>query len=134
MTEPFVLVGIAVIVFASAAIQHAGTVLSRGVGFAMTDRSEALPETGFSGRSRRTLQNNLESATMAVPILTVLVSLNLASGLTGIFSLIYLAARVSFTINYWIGFSRLRSFSWGIGMACLVALAVLTLQGLASLA
>ncbi|WP_417671858.1 MAPEG family protein [Roseibium sp.] len=130
MIELAVLLGLAAIVFLSAAIQHGGTVLSRGVGFVMTDRSQALPETGFSGRSRRTLQNNVESALMSGPILTVLAISGTASPLSGQIAAFYLATRIFFTLSYWAGINKLRSVSWGLGMASMVVLFVLAANGL----
>lgn len=129
--DVIVLAGISCLVFFSAAVQHASTVLSRGVGFVMSDRSTPLDEGGFPGRAKRTLQNNLESALMMAPLAVILLVLDLSTSTTQVTCAVYLAARVSFTLAYWLGWNPVRSVSWAIGMlavAVTFAALVLTLS------
>ncbi|MEP3048884.1 MAG: MAPEG family protein [Roseibium sp.] len=118
--EIVVLVGISTLIFISAAVQHFSTVLSRGVKFVMTDRSVPMPESGFSGRARRTLQNNMESALMMLPLVTVLLIMNVGTGLTNIVGVVYLVARIGFSTSYWLNLSLLRSICWAAGMASIM--------------
>ncbi|MNL87037.1 hypothetical protein D3C87_2160090 [compost metagenome] len=39
-------------------------------------------------------------------------------------ALIYAAARVGFTLSYWSGLNKPRSFFWGVGMAMIALLTV----------
>ncbi|WP_269582571.1 MAPEG family protein [Roseibium sp. Sym1] len=127
--EIIVLIGIAVLVFLSAAVQHASTALARGVGFVMSDRSEPLPETGFTGRARRTLQNTLESSAMMAPLAVVALVTGAATPVTQAAGAVYLAARLTFCLAYWLGISLVRSLSWAAGMAAIaVTFTVLTVQ------
>lgn len=131
MTELTVLVGLSLLVFVSAAVQHAGTVLARGVGFAMTDRSQPLPETGFSGRSRRALQNTLESSAMMAPLLVVVLLSQSASPVSATAGTVYLIARTAFILFYWAGLNRLRSLSWAVGMASILVMLGIAIGSLA---
>jgi len=117
--EIVVLIGLACLIFLSAAVQHAGTVRLRGVGFVMSDRSQPLPETGFPGRAGRTLQNNMESAAMMLPLTVILLVTDGGTEASEIAALVYLAARLSFSVAYWLGLSLIRSLSWAIGMAAI---------------
>lgn len=126
--EIVVLIGLACLIFLSVAVQHAGTVRLRGVRFVMSDRSQPLPEDGFSGRARRTLQNNMESAAMMLPLTVVLLVTSGGSQASEIAAAVYLAARLSFSVAYWFGLSSVRSLSWAIGMASVAVTFVLAVS------
>ena len=110
------------LVFLSAAIQHANTVSTRGLGFVFTDRATPLTREGFAGRAARTLQNNLESAARFVPAAAIVVLLEQANALTAIAATIYVGTRIGFTLSYWLGANRPRSLFWGIGMAAIAVM------------
>ncbi|WP_338723033.1 MAPEG family protein [Devosia sp. XK-2] len=110
------------LVFISAAVQHLNTVGSRGLAFIFTDRSTPLGREGFSGRAARTLQNNLESAGMVVPAAMILVVTDAENALITGAALTYAAVRIGFTLSYWAGINKLRSFFWGVGMATIIVL------------
>ncbi len=120
-------IGAALLVFLSATVQHLSTVISRGVGFVMTDRSAPLSAEGFSGRAKRTLQNNLESAAMMVPLGLTAAILGEASQFTITAAYIYVGTRIGFTLCYWFGISVARSVFWGVGMATIVTIGISTL-------
>lgn len=116
-------VAASLLVAASAVVQHLNTVLTKGPGFVLTDRSTALPSEGFSGRTARTLQNNLESLAMSAPIALALSIMQLDTPLMVAAGLIYIAARTGFTLSYWIGASFFRSLFWAVGMAAIGVMA-----------
>ena len=118
------------LVFLSAAVQHANTVSTRGLGFIFTDRSTPLARDGFAGRTARALQNNLESAGMFVPAAAIVSLGGHATMASGLAASVYIVARLGFTISYWLGASRPRSFFWGIGMASIAAMSALALLAL----
>ena len=121
MIELFAILTAGLLVFLSAAVQHANTVSTRGLGFVFTDRSTPLAREGFAGRAARTVQNNLESAAMFVPGAAVIIFLDGAGPISAPAAATYIAARLGFTVSYWLGANRPRSFFWGIGMACIAA-------------
>ena len=112
------------LVFLSAAVQHLNTIGSKGLAFVFTDRATPLSREGFAGRAARTLQNNLESAGMVMPAGMVLLVLGTNSVVVSGAALIYAAARTGFTLSYWAGVNRLRSFFWGLGMAMIAVLTI----------
>ena len=112
------------LVFVSAAVQHLNTIGSKGIAFVFTDRSSPLSREGFAGRAARTLQNNLESAAMVVPAAVILLVAKADSLIVIAASLIYVAARVGFTVSYWSGVNTARSFFWGVGMAMIAVLSI----------
>lgn len=124
MFVSFVVLAAGVLVFVSATVQHLNTVLSKGVAFVFTDRSTPLSREGFAGRAARTLQNNLESAAMVVPVAVVLLLARVDNGIVQLASVLYVAARIGFTLSYWRGVNALRSFCWGLGMAMIAVLGV----------
>jgi len=57
----------ALLVWASALVQHLSNTVLRGSGYVLSDRSDAPEMSGFFGRATRTLSNNMESALMYIP-------------------------------------------------------------------
>lgn len=124
MTVSIALLTAGALVFVSAAVQHLNTVGSKGLDFVLADRSTPLSREGFAGRATRTVQNNLESAGMVLPAAAVLLVTGTSSAVISGAALIYAAVRVGYTLTYWTGFNKLRSFFWGIGMAMIAVLMV----------
>ncbi|MCT8161425.1 MAPEG family protein [Pseudoruegeria sp. SHC-113] len=118
--ELFALLGIGMLTFLAAAVQHLYTVRLRGVVFVMTDRSEPLGDAGFAGRAARALRNTVESAAMYAPAATALVLSGGQTPLTSAAAGAYLLARCGFLLAYWVGLNRLRSGCWAIGMAAIL--------------
>ncbi|GGF47100.1 hypothetical protein GCM10011321_41890 [Youhaiella tibetensis] len=125
MSMTILLLTTGALVFISAAVQHLNTISARGLSFVFTDRAVPLSREGFAGRAARTLQNNLESAGMVLPVALVLLVNGVDNALTLLAALAYAAVRIGFTLSYWTGINRLRSFFWGLGMTMI---AVLTIQ------
>ena len=124
MTASIALLTAGALVFVSAAVQHLNTIGSKGLAFVFTDRAAPLSRDGFAGRAARTLQNNLESAGMVVPAAMVLLVLGVSNPIVVGAALIYAAARVGFTLAYWAGVNKARSFFWGLGMAMIAVLTI----------
>ena len=127
MTASIALLTAGALVFISAGVQHLNTIGSKGLAFVFTDRATPLSRDGFAGRAARTLQNNLESAGMVAPAAMVLLVLGVSNPIVTGAALIYAGARVGFTLAYWAGVNKARSFFWGLGMAMI---AVLTIQAM----
>ena len=124
MLVSLVLLTAGALVFISAAVQHLNTIWSKGLSFVFTDRSTPLSRDGFAGRAARTLQNNVESAAMVMPVAAILV-VTKADGVVVLgASVLYVGARIGFTLSYWCGMNAMRSFFWGLGMAMIAVLGV----------
>jgi uncharacterized MAPEG superfamily protein len=124
MTASIALLTAGALVFVSAAVQHLNTIGSKGLAFVFTDRAIPLSRDGFAGRAARTLQNNLESAGMVAPAAMVLLVLGVSSPIVAGAALIYAGARIGFTLAYWSGVNKARSFFWGLGMAMIAVLTI----------
>ena len=118
------------LVFISAAVQHLSTVRAKGIGFVMTDRSAPLADGGFAGRAKRTLQNNMESGAMMIPLSLSAILLDAQGTLLVSAAYIYAATRVGFTLSYWFALNPLRSAFWGVGMAMIAIIGGSTLTQL----
>jgi len=116
------------LVWLSAIVQHIGNLTGIGAQWVMSDRSQAVRDDGFVGRSARTLRNNLESCAMYVPSALTVSVLHQSSSLVAVTAGVYAAARAIFTLCYWLKINSLRSLSWLVGMICIAVMAVLALQ------
>lgn len=112
------------LVFVSAAVQHANTVTANGLAFVFSDRSQATSRDGFAGRAERTLRNNMESFAMVTPPALLLLANGPWSAVTGIAALVYAGVRIGFTLSYWAGVNRARSGFWAVGMGMIALLYV----------
>ncbi|MDD7973906.1 MAPEG family protein [Roseinatronobacter alkalisoli] len=124
MLVSIVLLTAGALVFVSAAVQHLNTVGSKGLAFVFTDRAAPLSRDGFAGRAARTLQNNLESAGMVMPAATILLVTNADSAVVSGAALLYVLARIGFTLSYWSGMNAMRSIFWVLSMATIALLTV----------
>ena len=113
-----------ILVWISALAQHINNLAVHGTKWVTSDRSQAIAEDGFTGRSTRTLRNNLESAAMYVPIALVALTMNEHSPIVTWTATIYMVARTTFTLGYWTKINAIRSLSWLVGMICIAVLAV----------
>jgi len=104
------------LIWLSALVQHINTGRTKGPAFALSDRSEALPDSGFTGRSARTLRNNIESALMYLPPMLIIILLGQQSALTSYLATAYIALRTAFTLAYWFRINLLRTAAWLGGM------------------
>jgi uncharacterized MAPEG superfamily protein len=118
------------LVWISALAQHIGNLTAHGVQWVAGDRSQSVPDDGFSGRAARALRNNLESAVMWVPAAFVAIFNGQTSTLLTWVPVIYIVVRTTFTLGYWLRINPMRSLSWLIGMFCI---AILTGSELSSL-
>jgi uncharacterized MAPEG superfamily protein len=116
-------VGAGILVALSAAVQHLDTVLFMGRAFVLTDRSQPLPQHGFAGRAARTLQNNVESAAMVIPLALIIELKGNSTPIAVGAAALYVLARIGFTLSYWAGIYTLRSVLWAAGMVAVGALA-----------
>jgi uncharacterized MAPEG superfamily protein len=115
----------AALVWLSALIQHLSNVSERGSQYVLSDRSVPPPLQGFFGRATRTLANNIESALMWVPPMVVILLLHRTSWLSQLFAVVYICARITFAVSYWLKIPVVRSLAWLTGMICCAVVTVL---------
>jgi uncharacterized MAPEG superfamily protein len=112
------------LVWISAVVQHVQNLKGQGVQWVTSDRSKAIADDGFTGRSARALRNNVESALMYLPVALVAAILHRTSAVIVWVPVIYMVVRTTFTLFYWLKVNQLRSLSWLIGMICVLALTI----------
>ncbi len=83
--------------------------------------------TGFGARALAAHQNMIE----AFPIFAAGLLLALVAGVqgqwVGILAIVFVVARIVYSICYWADIHMLRSLSWGVGFGASIALMVLPL-------
>lgn len=88
-------------------------------------RAQQARLTGFGARALAAHQNMIE----AFPVFAAGVLLALSTGVTGVLAtalaLVFVIARIVYTIFYLVDFPTLRSLSWGVGFAASLGLMVL---------
>jgi uncharacterized MAPEG superfamily protein len=133
MNELYVPLGIAALTFIAVIAQHLNTVISKGAGFVLTDRAQPLPDSGFSGRSKRALQNTIESGAMMVPFALIVGLTESGTALSGLAAVFYLIARAIFLLTYWSGANFLRSNAWVVGMIATATMGTTAFMAIAAL-
>jgi uncharacterized MAPEG superfamily protein len=133
MNELYAPLGIAALTFLAVAVQHLGTVLSKGPKFVLTDRAQPLSDSGFAGRSKRALQNTVESGAMMAPFALIVSVTEAGTALTGLATVTYLIARTVFLLSYWLGAGFLRSSAWVFGMIATATMGARALMAVAVL-
>ena len=108
----------ALLVWASALVQHLTNAVLRGNGYVLGDRSVAPEMSGFYGRAARTLSNNMESALMYIPPTLLVIVLGKAGGTSYYCAYAYIIARAIYSVSYWLAIPGIRSFAWLTGMIC----------------
>lgn len=119
------IIAAAALVWISAIAQHVGNLTNHGAKWVMSDRSQAVGDDGFVGRSARALRNNLESCAMYAPVALTALIAHRSSSVIPVIAVVYVLARVSFTLCYWLKINSVRSLSWLTGMICIAVMAVL---------
>lgn len=88
-------------------------------------RAQQARLTGFGARALAAHKNMIE----AFPVFAAGVLLALSTGVTGVLAtalaLVFVIARIVYTIFYLVDFPTLRSLSWGVGFAASLGLMVL---------
>lgn len=125
--ELWVLALNAVILLVLYGLQGADTVLNAGK-WGLGARDEAREGSVFTGRARRTVQNQIEAMAAFAPLVLVAHLLGVSDNLTVWGAGLFLGARVLFVPLYLLGVPVLRTLVWGAGFAGtgMIAYAVLT--------
>jgi uncharacterized MAPEG superfamily protein len=108
----------ALLVWASALVQHLTNAVLRGNGYVLSDRSVAPEMSGFYGRATRTLSNNMESALMYIPPTLLVIILGKEGAASHYTAYVYIIVRSIYSASYWLKIPGIRSFAWLAGMIC----------------
>ena len=108
----------ALLVWASALVQHLSNTVLRGSGYVLSDRSDAPEMSGFFGRATRTLSNNMESALMYIPPTLLVIVLGKEGAASHYCAYVYIIARSIYSVSYWLKIPGARSFALLTGMIC----------------
>ncbi len=84
-------------------------------GFSSNRDPSAKPRTKFGLRVQRTLQNHVENGALAIPILGAAAIVGLESQAALIAGIVYILARVTFVILYYLGVPMIRGAAWTTG-------------------
>lgn len=116
-TELLVLFYLGVMTFVLVFIQGMQVPLNFGFKWGLGNRDEPREPTAFMGRIARTIDNQIQALTMAVPVLTALILFPEAqSSTTQTGAWLLLFGRLGFAVSYLVGIPYLRSLIWGIGV------------------
>lgn len=86
-----------------------------GYGLSSNRDPSIKPRTAFGLRVQRTLQNHVESVAFAVPVLGVAAISGLESDAALTAGIVYILARVSFVIIYYLNIPVIRGGAWTVG-------------------
>lgn len=125
--ELWVLALNAVILLVLYGVQGADTVLNAPK-WGLGARDEPREGSAFTGRARRTVQNQIEAVAVFAPLVLIAHVLGISNGLTVWGAGLFLGARVFYVPAYFLGVAYLRTLVWGAGFAgsVMMAYAVLT--------
>lgn len=107
-------------------------VLARAKGVAYVTGNRADPaeaDVPVSGRLTRTVRNSMEAAILFVPLVLATEVLGISNTLTQWGAIVFVAARVVYSLLYPLGIVGLRSLVWNAGFAALAAMALGLLSG-----
>lgn len=102
-------------------------VLARTKGMVYVTGNRADPvesESPVAGRLSRTVRNSVEAAVLFVPLVLATEVLGTSNALTQWGAVVFVAARVAYSLLYPLGVVGLRSLAWNVGFVALVAIAV----------
>lgn len=116
----------------SALLMAQPLVLARTKGMAYVTGNRADPvaaDSPVAGRLNRTVRNSIEAAVLFVPLVLSIELLGTSNALTQWGAVVFVAARVAYSLLYPLGVVGLRSLAWNVGFAALVAIAVGLING-----
>jgi len=125
--ELWVLALNAVILLALYGLQGADTVLNAPK-WGLGARDEGREGSAFTGRARRTVNNQIEAMAVFAPLVLIANALVISNTLTVWGAGLFLGSRILYAPVYLLGIPYLRTLIWGAGFAgsAMIAWAVLT--------
>ncbi len=117
LTEIQVLFWISILTFGLILIQGIQVPLNFGFKWGLGNRDTPQQATPFMNRINRTLGNQIQALSIALPVLIAIIVMPEAqTSLTAIGATVFLLGRVGFAFCYLIGIPYLRSVIWFVGL------------------
>ena len=105
-------------------IAASGTTLQFGLPWAVGNRENMPPLTGWAGRAQRAHRNMLESLLLFAILILITEVTNKNNYLTGLGAQMFFWARLAYAIIYIIGIPWLRTLVWAVSMAGLILILI----------
>lgn len=98
---------------------------AKGMAYVTGNRTEPVgADVPVTGRLTRTVRNSMEAAILFVPLALATEVLGISNTLTQWGAIVFVAARVVYSLLYPLGIVGLRSLAWNAGFAALAAMAL----------
>lgn len=97
-------------------VQQLQVDLTMGVKYAVSNREEAKPSTGMSGRIDRAILNLRENLLLFATVVLVLATAEISNGATRNGSILFFVARIVHAVTYVLGITGIRSLAWFAGI------------------
>ena len=114
--ELWMLLGSSMLLFVLIMVQQLHVDLTLGPKYALSNREEAKPSTGISGRIDRAILNLRENLLLFAPVVLVLAIAGISNGATRNGAMVFFVARIVHALTYVLGITGIRSFAWLVGI------------------
>ena len=114
--ELWMLLGSSMLLFVLVMVQQLHVDLTLGPKYALSNREEAKPSTGISGRIDRAILNLRENLLLFAPVVLVLAIAGISNGATRNGAMVFFVARIVHALTYVLGITGIRSFAWLVGI------------------
>ena len=114
--ELWMLLGSSMLLFVLVMVQQLHVDLTLCPKYALSNREEAKPSTGISGRIDRAILNLRENLSLFVPVVSVLAIAKISNGATQNGAILFFVARIVHAITYVFGITGIRSLAWFAGI------------------
>ena len=112
----------AVLLFIMIGVQGGVGLLNNGLKWGGGARDDAAKPSVLHGRATRAVRNHIEALCMFVPIVLVLNAAGISNEATILWTKVFLGARLTYAILYWLGTPWARTIVWTIGLVATVML------------
>ena len=114
--ELWMLLGSSKLLFALVKLQQLHVDLTLGPKYALSNREEAKPNTGISGRIDRAILNLRENLLLFAPVVLILAIAKISNGATQNGAILFFVARIIHAVTYVLGITMIRSLAWFAGI------------------
>ena len=114
--ELWMLLGSSMLLFALVMLQQLHVDLTLGPKYALSNREEAKPNTGISGRIDRAILNLRENLLLFAPVVLILAIAKVSNGSTQNGAILFFVARILHAVTYVLGITMIRSLAWFAGI------------------
>ena len=103
---------------------------TKGMAYVTGNRADPVDaEAPVAGRLSRTVRNSIEAAVLFVPLVLATEVMGTSNALTQWGAVVFVAARVAYSLLYPLGVVCLRSLALNVGFAAMLAIALWLING-----